>query len=252
MSGTSLVGETGAHRELSCCPRIAGQAGAAVRPCGRALHRRQRRLRRSRGHIYRYVTWRDEHLPGRDSATGRRTRSGSRSRSRSPAHGAVAAGTPVWVSKVIPDPQALPPGATGTTGPTRIDDQRPGLLPVRHALRQHDPADHHRGATRPTTRPRPARLASEHLLLRELGERPAAGPDGRRPARDDSTSTPLHQLSSDLSGAYERPRHETSRHELPDDLSRRRRHQPGRDEPVEHPRLGHEQPSRARSRSRAR
>jgi prepilin-type N-terminal cleavage/methylation domain-containing protein len=176
-----------------------GQAGAAVSPAPEPFTVGSGDSAIS-GSVHRFVTWRDESCP-----TG--LCDGSQNSKRLTvavtvqANGAVAASAPVWVSKVIPDPQALPPGATGTTGPTgsTISAQDFYLYDTRCANNTRQPitAGH---ATHNTAQ------TSSDANSTSFCENPASDlqPDlmGAE-APDDATTTPLFQQSTDLSGAYD-------------------------------------------------
>jgi prepilin-type N-terminal cleavage/methylation domain-containing protein len=176
-----------------------GQAGAAVSPAAESFTVGSGGSAIS-GHVYRYITWRDEPCPiglcDGTQDTKRVTVAVTIN-----AHGAVAASAPVWVSKVIPDPEALPPGATGTTGPTgsTISAQDFYLYDTRcgNTIRQAITAGHATHNTAQTS----ADTSSASFCENSTSD---LQPDlmGVEPP-DDATSTPLYQLSNDLSGAYD-------------------------------------------------
>ena len=80
--------------------------------------------------------------------------------------GAVPTGTPVWVSKVIPDPQALPPGATGTTGPTGSTISAQDFYLYDTPCGNTTATDHRREPRHAQHRP-DRRVREQHLRMRE-------------------------------------------------------------------------------------
>jgi prepilin-type N-terminal cleavage/methylation domain-containing protein len=198
VSGTTLTVKPGLT-ETFVLSSDTGQGGAAISPAAETFTVGSGGSAIS-GHIYRYVTWRDEPCP-----TG--LCDGTQNTKRATvavtinAHGAVAASAPVWVSKVIPDPAALPPGATGTTGPTgsTISAQDFYLYDTRcgNTTRQAVTAGH---ATHNTAQTSPDASSASFCENSTSDLQPDLM--GVEPP-DDATSTPLYQLSNDLSGAYD-------------------------------------------------
>jgi len=199
VSGGTLTVKPGLT-ETFVLPSDPGQAGATVNPAAEPFTVGTGASAIS-GHIYRYVTWRDESCPTGicDGAQNTKrvtvavTVSGS---------GAVPAGTPIWVSKVIPDPQALPPGATGTTGPTgsTVSAQDFYLYdtPCGNTTRQAIAADH---ATHNT-----AQTGSDASTTSSCtNSNNDLQPDlmGVDQPGDPASPPPLYKLSNDLSGTYD-------------------------------------------------
>jgi prepilin-type N-terminal cleavage/methylation domain-containing protein len=171
----------------------AGQAGAAISPAAEPFTIGSGASAIS-GHIYRYITWRDEPCPVGLCEGTQNTKRATVAVTIN-ASGAVAAGTPIWVSRVIPDPEALPPGATGTTGPTgsTISAQDFYLYDTRcgNTTRQAITAGHATHNTAASTSF--CENSTSDLQPDLMGVEPPG----------DATTTPLYQLSNDLSGAYD-------------------------------------------------
>jgi prepilin-type N-terminal cleavage/methylation domain-containing protein len=198
VSGTSLAVKPGLTETfvLSSDP---GQAGAAISPAAEPFTVGSGGSAIS-GHIYRYVTWRDEPCPVGLCEGEHNTKRATVAVTIN-SHGAIAAGTPVWVSKVISDPEALPPGATGTTGPTgsTISAQDFYLYDTRcgNTTRQAITAGHATHNTAQTGADPDTTSFCENATSDLQPDLMGVEPPG------DPTTTPLYQLSNDLSGAYD-------------------------------------------------
>ena len=198
VSGITLAVKPGLS-ESFVLPSDPGQAGATISPDAEPFTVGSGEAAIS-GSVYRYVTWRDEACP-----TG--LCDGTQNTKRLTvavtvqANGTVPASAPVWVSKVIPDPHALPPGATPATGPpgSTISAQDFYLYDTRCGT------DTRQSITGPHATHNTAQTGTT-ASSRSFCENPASDlqPDLMGvEAPDEVTSTPLHQLSDDLTGAYD-------------------------------------------------
>lgn len=198
VSGTTLAVKPGLT-ETFVLSTDAGQSGAAVDPHPEPFTVGSGTSAIS-GNIYRYITWRDEDCPTGICDGAQNTKRLTVAITIDP-HGAVAAGTPIWVSKVVPDPQALPPGATGgtPTGST-VSAQDFYLYDARcgNTTRQAPNASHPTHNTAQTSTSAAATSYCENSNT-------ALQPDlmGVDLPSEDPATTPLYQLSSDLSGTYD-------------------------------------------------
>jgi prepilin-type N-terminal cleavage/methylation domain-containing protein len=199
VNGSTLAVKSGLT-ETFVLPSDPGQAGAAVSPAAEAFTVGSGTSAIT-GHIYRYVTWRDENCPTGICDGSRNTKRVTVAVTIS-GNGAVPAGTPVWVSKVVPDPQALPPGATGTTGPTgsTVSAQDFYLYDTRcgNTTRQATTGDHDTHNTAQNGGDPSTRSSCEN-------SNSALQPDlmGVDLPGDPTSPPPLYKLSSDLSGNYD-------------------------------------------------
>jgi prepilin-type N-terminal cleavage/methylation domain-containing protein len=198
VSGTTLTVKPGLT-ETFVLSSDTGQAGAAVNPAAEPFTVGSGGSAIS-GHIYRYITWRDEPCPVGLCEGTQNTKRATVAVTIN-ASGAVAAGTPIWVSKVIPDPEALPPGATGTTGPpgSSISAQDFYLYDTRcgNTTRQPITADHATHNTAQTSGDASSTSFCENSTSNLQPDLMGVEPPG------DATTTPLYRLSNDLSGTYD-------------------------------------------------
>ena len=177
----------------------AGQAGATVNPAAEAFTVGSGGSAIT-GNIYRYITWRDENCPATICDGTQNTKRLTVAVTVAGA-GTVPTGTPVWVSKVIPDPQALPPGATGTTGPTGSTISAQDLYlydtPCGNTTRQTIAGSHD---THNTVQAGGSASSTSACENPDSGLQPdLMGVD----LPSDDPLTPLHRLSNDLSGGYD-------------------------------------------------
>ncbi len=199
VSGTALTVKPGLT-ETFVLWSDPGQAGATVSPAAEAFTVGTGTSAIS-GHIYRYVTWRDESCPTGICDGAQNTKRITVAVTIS-GNGTIPAGTPIWVSKVVPDPQALPPGATGTTGPTgsTVSAQDFYLYDTRcgNTTRQATTADHdtHNTAQTGSDASTTSSCANPDSNLQ---------PDlmGVDQPGDPATPPPLYKLSNDLAGTYD-------------------------------------------------
>ncbi len=197
VSGITLAIKPGLT-ESFVLPSDPGQAGASVSPAAEPFTVGSGDSAIS-GSVHRFITWRDEPCPI-SVCDGTQNTKRLTVAVTVQANGAVPAGPPVWVSKVIPDPQALPPGAIAPGPPgSTISAQDFYLYDTRcgNSTRQAITASH---ATHNTAQ------TSAVAGSTSFCENPASDlqPDlmGVEPP-DDDPATPLFQQSNDLSGAYE-------------------------------------------------
>ena len=198
VSGVTLAVKPGLT-ETFVLPSDPGQADAAISPAAEPFTAGSGDSAIS-GSVHRYITWRDEVCPVNVCDGTKNTKRLTVAVTVQP-NGAVAASAPVWLSKVIPDPQALPPGATGTTGPTGstisaqdfyLYDTRCGNN-TRHAIT----ADHETHNTAQTSA-----SASDTSFCENSASELQPDLMGAE-APDDAISTPVYRQSTDLSGAYD-------------------------------------------------
>ena len=176
-----------------------GQATAAVSPAAESFTVGDGNSAIT-GEIYRYITWRDENCPVGlcDGATNTKritvavTVNGN---------GTIPRGAPVWVSKIISDPQALPPGATGPSTPpgSTISAQDFYLYDARCG----DTARHEVTESHDTHNTAQTDASASNTSFCE-NSNSALQPDLMGVDLPDGTSaTPLYKLSGDLSGDYD-------------------------------------------------
>ena len=198
VSGATLAVKPGLV-ETFVLPTDPGQSGAALGPAAEPFTVGSGTSAIS-GSIHRYITWRDENCPA-SICDGTQNTKRLTVAVTIDGHGAVPAAMPIWVSKVVPDPQALPPGATGTTGPTGstisaqdfyLYDTRCGNTTRQAITGGHD--THNTAQTSATPTSASFCENSDSALQPDL-----MGVD--LPAGD--ATTPLHQLSTDLTGTYD-------------------------------------------------
>lgn len=154
------------------------------------------------GHIYRYVTWRDEACPLALCVGSDNTKRLTVAAIIDPEPGGLRR-PPLWLSTVIVDPDAAPPGAQvppsgGPGGGSTVTAQSFFLYdtPCGQAARQ-DPSSHH--ATHDTASVGASAAEDSTCVNPDHGRQPDLM-GGTAPPGDGTT--PLFRYSDDLSGGY--------------------------------------------------
>jgi prepilin-type N-terminal cleavage/methylation domain-containing protein len=203
VSGTTLTIRSGLT-ETFVLASDAGQSAASVNPAPTpyAVGTGDEPIT---GSIYRYVTWRDENCPAGVCDGTQNTKRITVAVTVN-ASGTLPARAPVWLSEIVPDPQALPPGTSAPPASTGNDvtaqdfylyDTRCG-----DTSRQAPSGEHSTHSTAST--PNSGSTASSHSVCENTSFSGALQPDlmgNEAPTGD--TSTPLYTYSSDLSGSYD-------------------------------------------------
>jgi prepilin-type N-terminal cleavage/methylation domain-containing protein len=203
VSGTTLTIRSGVT-ETFVLSTDTGQSGAAVNPTPTsfAVGTGDEPVT---GSIYRYVTWRDENCPAGVCDGTQNTKRITVAVTIN-ASGTLPARAPVWLSQIVPDPQALPPGTSAPPAGTgnNVTAQDFYLYDTRcgNTSRTSPTGEHstHSTASRPNSGTSPASAYS----VCENTTVPALQPDlmGDDVPTGDS-STPLYSYSNDLSGTYD-------------------------------------------------
>jgi prepilin-type N-terminal cleavage/methylation domain-containing protein len=153
------------------------------------------------GKIYRYVTWRDEKLPGQSPSETQDSKRATVAVAID-ASGTLPARAPIWISQVIPDPKAIktgaatPPPSAGGSAPLSAQNFYLYDTPCNQTSRVSPSANH---ATHNTASAAPPAAASSYSVCENSGIQPDLMwkdvPTG-------TSSTPLYDYSNDLSGSY--------------------------------------------------
>lgn len=199
VSGTTLTVNTLTESfVLSTDP---GQSGAAVNPAPQAFTVGSGQSAIT-GYIYRYVTWRDEKLPGQSASVTQDSKRATVAVTID-AHGTLPARAPVWVSQVIPDPKAIkagaaapPPGAGGSSGPSAQNFYLYDT-PCGQTNRVNPSASHATHDTASAGPPTAGYSVCENSVTTIQPD--LMGPDV--PTGD--STTPLYNYSTDLTGTYD-------------------------------------------------
>jgi prepilin-type N-terminal cleavage/methylation domain-containing protein len=201
VSGTTLAIKTGLT-ESFVLSSDTGQSGASVSPTPTTFAVGTGNGTVT-GKIYRYVTWRDENCPT-GICDGTHNTKRITVAATVDASGALPARAPIWLSQIVPDPQALPPGSSAPPAPgtgsdvTAQDfylyDTRCGNTAVQSQSGSH--ATHNTAAL--------GSSASADSICENAASSGALQPDlmWKDPSPGNS-STPLYKYSSDLGGTYD-------------------------------------------------
>jgi hypothetical protein len=153
------------------------------------------------GKIYRYVTWRDEKLPGQSASQTQDSKRATVAVAID-ASGTLPARPPIWVSQVIPDPNAIKTGAAtpppSAAGSTPLSAQNFYLYdtPCNQTSRVSPSGNHttHNTASAGTSgAPSGYSVCENSTIQPDLMWKGV--PTG-------NSSTPLYNYSNDLSGTY--------------------------------------------------
>ena len=175
----------------------AGQSGSGINPAPTSFKAGTGQSAVS-GSIYQYVTWRDEKLPGQAASDTTDTKRVTVAVTLDPS-GALPARPPVWISQVIPDPEALKPGLTAPSssgGGTSVSAQNFYLYDTRcgNTARQSQTGSHAAHQT--------ASIGSNKSYCENASTTYQPDLMGTDKPDGDST-TPLYSYSNDLSGTYD-------------------------------------------------
>jgi prepilin-type N-terminal cleavage/methylation domain-containing protein len=155
------------------------------------------------GKLYRYITWRDENCPTGLCDGTHNTKRITVAATIDP-NGTFIARKPVWVSQIVPDPNALPPGSSppASSGGPDTSAQDFYLYDTRcgNTTRQAQNGDHITHSTASSGNSSTYYSICENTTTLSNGLQPdlmgTTAPPG-------NSSTPLYTYSSDLAGTYD-------------------------------------------------
>jgi hypothetical protein len=200
VSGTTFTVKTGLA-ESFVLPTDPGQNAAAIDPTPQSFTVGSGQSAIT-GKIYRYVTWRDEKLPGQAASETQDSKRATVAVTID-ASGTLPARAAVWVSQVIPDPEAIKAGAPappsaggGTSGPTAQNfylydtpcGQTSRVAPTANHV-SHDTASAGPPTSGYSVCENSVTTIQPDLMWKDV---PTGG-----------SSTPLYSYSTDLSGTYD-------------------------------------------------
>jgi prepilin-type N-terminal cleavage/methylation domain-containing protein len=200
VSGNTLTVNTG-FAESFVRSTDPGQSGASVDPAPQSFTVGSGPSAIT-GNVYRYVTWRDEKLPGQASSETQDSKRVTVAVTVN-ASGTLAARVPLWVSQVIPDPKAVkagaqaPPPSGGGSSSASAQNFYLYDTPCGQTARVAPSANHATHNTASAGPPTSGYSVCENSIT-------AIQPDLMAPdVPNGDSSTPLYNYSNDLLGTYD-------------------------------------------------